>query len=68
MHSASFAISLREPWALIGSANAPQILDVRQELSQVPIAFLRGFMVYDALFAYLRFAFAERHNWPAKAA
>ena len=27
-----------------------------------------GFMVYDALFAYLRFAAAERHNWPAKAA
>jgi rhodanese-related sulfurtransferase len=28
----------------------------------------RGFMVYDALFAYLRFAAQERHNWPAKAA
>jgi rhodanese-related sulfurtransferase len=28
----------------------------------------RGFMVYDALFAWLRFAAAERHNWPAKAA
>ena len=28
----------------------------------------RGFMVYDALFAYLRFASEERHNWPAKAA
>lgn len=28
----------------------------------------RGFMVYDALFAYLRFAGEERHNWPAKAA
>ncbi len=28
----------------------------------------RGFMIYDALFAYLRFASAERHNWPAKAA
>jgi rhodanese-related sulfurtransferase len=27
-----------------------------------------GFMVYDALFAWLRFAAAERHNWPAKAA
>jgi rhodanese-related sulfurtransferase len=27
----------------------------------------RGFMVYDALFAWLRFAAAERHNWPAKA-
>jgi rhodanese-related sulfurtransferase len=26
-----------------------------------------GFMVYDALFAWLRFATAERHNWPAKA-
>ena len=28
----------------------------------------RGFMVYDALFAWLRFAAGERHNWPAKAA
>ncbi|MCK9919523.1 chromate resistance protein [Microbacteriaceae bacterium K1510] len=27
-----------------------------------------GFMVYDALFAWLRFAADERHNWPAKAA
>jgi rhodanese-related sulfurtransferase len=28
----------------------------------------QGFMVYDALFAYLRFAAHERHNWPAKVA
>jgi rhodanese-related sulfurtransferase len=28
----------------------------------------RGFMVYDALFAWLRNAADERHNWPAKAA
>jgi rhodanese-related sulfurtransferase len=27
-----------------------------------------GFIVYDALYAWLRFAAAERHNWPAKAA
>jgi hypothetical protein len=27
----------------------------------------QGFMVYDALFAWLRFAAEERHNWPAKA-
>jgi rhodanese-related sulfurtransferase len=27
----------------------------------------RGFIVYDGLFAYLRFAAQERHNWPAKA-
>jgi rhodanese-related sulfurtransferase len=27
-----------------------------------------GVMVYDALFAWLRFAAEERHNWPAKAA
>jgi hypothetical protein len=26
-----------------------------------------GFIVYDALYAWLRFAAAERHNWPAKA-
>jgi len=28
----------------------------------------RGFMVYDALFTWLRYAAEERHNWPAKAA
>jgi len=25
-----------------------------------------GFLVYDALFAWLRHAAEERHNWPAK--
>lgn len=28
----------------------------------------RGLLIYDALFAWLRFAAEERHNWPAKAA
>ncbi len=28
----------------------------------------RGFVVYDALFTWLRYAANERHNWPAKAA
>jgi rhodanese-related sulfurtransferase len=28
----------------------------------------QGFMVYDALFAWIRFAADERHNWPAKKA
>jgi hypothetical protein len=28
----------------------------------------RGFIVYDALFAWLRLATQERHNWAAKAA
>ncbi len=27
----------------------------------------RGFLIYDGLFAWLRFAADERHNWPAKA-
>jgi len=27
-----------------------------------------GFIIYDAFFAWLRFAAEERHNWPAKAA
>ena len=27
----------------------------------------RGFVVYDALFAWLRFAADERHNWPVRA-
>ena len=26
----------------------------------------KGFVIYDALFAWLRFAGDERHNWPAK--
>ena len=28
----------------------------------------RGFIIYDALFTWLRFAVQERHNWPAKVA
>ena len=28
----------------------------------------RRFVIYDALFGYLRFARQERHNWPVKAA
>lgn len=28
----------------------------------------QGFLVYDALFAWLRFAADERHNWPVKTA
>jgi len=28
----------------------------------------RGFLMYDGLFAWARFAAEERHNWPAKAA
>ena len=28
----------------------------------------QGFVIYDALFAWLRFAADERHNWPVKAA
>lgn len=28
----------------------------------------KGFVIYDALFAWLRFASDERHNWPAKVA
>ncbi|HEY5380307.1 MAG TPA: chromate resistance protein ChrB domain-containing protein [Pseudolabrys sp.] len=28
----------------------------------------QGFVIYDALFAWLRFAAGERHNWPVKAA
>ena len=27
----------------------------------------QGFVIYDALFAWLRFAASERHNWPVKA-
>jgi hypothetical protein len=28
----------------------------------------RGFVMYDALYAWTRNAAGERHNWPAKAA
>jgi rhodanese-related sulfurtransferase len=28
----------------------------------------QGFIIYDALFAWLRYAAEERHNWPAKVA
>ena len=37
--------------ALIGSAQAPQLVDV-----------CRRFIVYDGLYAWLRFAAEERHN------
>ncbi|HEY6831700.1 MAG TPA: hypothetical protein VI251_04350 [Pseudolabrys sp.] len=33
-----------------------------------PNAAIRPTIIYDALFAWLRFAADERHNWPAKAA
>ena len=28
----------------------------------------RGFVIYDGLYAWLRFAAEERHNWPTRAA
>jgi hypothetical protein len=78
MLAASFFISPHDLWALLGSAAAPQIVDVcrRDVLESSPAlagdddhGMLRqGFIVYDALFAWLRFAAEERHNWPAKAA
>ena len=70
MHYVSFSISPHDLWTLIGSASAPQIIDVRRRdvYDAAPGVLQRGFMVYDALFANLRFASAERHNWPAKAA
>jgi hypothetical protein len=43
--------------ALIGSAQPPQPVDV-----------CRRFIVYGGLYACLRFAAEERHNWPARAA
>ena len=83
MLAASFSISPQDLWTLIGSAQAPQIVDVRRRgvhdaavsLGLSALAgdddhglLQHGFMVYDALFAWLRFAAQERHNWPAKAA
>ena len=83
MHSAGFSISPSDLWSLIGSTNAAQIIDVRRRDvydaadGVWPAAragdddhglLERGFIVYDALFAYLRFASQERHNRPARAA
>jgi len=83
MLAASFSISPQALWTLIGSAQAPQIVDVRRRGVHDTAVSLglsalagdddhglprHGFMVYDALFAWLRFAAQERRNWLAKAA
>jgi hypothetical protein len=76
MLAPSFSISPNDLWSLIGSPAAPQIIDVRRRQSYdaaggvLPAAMWRrqGFIVYDALFAWLRFAAEERHNLPAKVA
>ena len=48
--STSFFLSRQQLWSLIGT---------RGQLE-------RGFVVYDALFAWARHAADERRNWPAK--
>ncbi len=58
MSSASYFITPQQLWSRIGTADAPAILD--HGLLE------RGFVVYDALFAWARHAADERHNWPAK--
>ena len=56
MLSPSYSISPKDLWNAVATPCAPHGL------------LERGFMVYDGLFAWLRFAAKERHNWPAKAA
>jgi hypothetical protein len=58
---ASYLVSSNELWFRIGTAQAPVILDVRRRDHGL---IERGFMVYDALLAWLRHAAEERHNWP----
>jgi hypothetical protein len=48
--STSFLLSRWQLWSLIGTHGLLE----------------RGFVVYDALFAWARYAADERHNWPAK--
>ena len=68
MSSASDFLSPKQLWSSIGAARAPALrlsaLAGDDGLGLLP----HGFMVYDALFAWLRHAADERHNWPAKAA
>ena len=64
MDSAGYFMSPNELWALIGTDRAPQIVDTRKRA--VSAEFDRGDPV--GLFAYLRFAAQQLHNWPAKAA
>ena len=53
MSSASYFITPQQLWSRIGNADARAILDCRRA-------------IYVALFAWLRHAADERHNWSAK--
>jgi hypothetical protein len=70
MSSASYFITPQQLWSRIGTADAPAILDCRRRAiydeGQDHGLLERGFVVYDALFAWARHAADERHNWPAK--
>jgi hypothetical protein len=70
MSSASYFITPQQLWSRIGTADAPMIPDCRRRASydagQDHGLLGRGFVVYDALFAWARNAADERHNWPAK--
>jgi len=84
MSSASYFVSPQQLWSQIGTAQAPVVLDCGRRAAaglhaiSLGLSALagdddhglleRGFMVYDALFAWARHAAEERHNWPAKAA
>jgi rhodanese-related sulfurtransferase len=64
-----------DPGARFLFVDPDQVPNVARETGGVPLAWAfragplrHGFVVYDALVAYLRFAAEERHNWPAKAA
>jgi len=59
LHFANDLISPDDPWSLIGTAQAPQVVDVRRHddgsFGMLPAAARRD-------------AGAALHNWPAKAA
>jgi hypothetical protein len=61
MSSASYFITPQQLWSRIGTADAPMILGLSARAADDDHGLLqRGFVVYDALFAW------ARHNWPAR--
>ena len=69
MSSASYFITPQQLWSRIGTADAPMILGPSALAADDDHGLLeRGFVVYDALFAWARHAADERHNWPTKTA
>jgi hypothetical protein len=61
LHSANDFISPDDPWSLIGTAQAPHVVDVRcRDADDGSFGMLPAVAWRDPA--------AARHNWPAKAA